>query len=57
MPPAVIVTTEFDYCRKMAEQMGCIYAKHRKLLEFFCVPGTFHGSYADFSLQRSDLWF
>ena len=50
MPPAVILTSEFGYNRKMAEEAGYLFESQDKLLEFGCIAGTFHNSYADFDL-------
>ena len=50
MPPAIILTTEFGYNRKMAEEAGVLFLKADKLLEFGCIAGTFHNFYTDFDL-------
>jgi hypothetical protein len=57
MPPAIILTEEFDYNRKMAEEAGLLFLKSGKLLEFGCIAGTYHGFYSDFDLQRTNAWF
>ena len=57
MTPAVILTTEFDYNRKIAEEVAIKFLSNKKLLEFGCIAGTFHNSYANFDLVRSDAWF
>ena len=57
MPPAVILTTEFDYNRRAAEEAAALYQESGKLLDFCVIPGTYHDSYLNYSLKRSDLWF
>ena len=56
-PPALFLTTEFDYSRKAAEQGANVYRKNNRLLAFGMIPGTTHFSYANFNLQRTDQWF
>ena len=57
MPPAVILTSEFDYNRKIAEEAAEKFMNNDKLLEYGCIKGAFHSSYAKVDSHRSDAWF
>jgi hypothetical protein len=48
MPPAIIMTSEFGYNRKMAEEAACLFLKAGKLVEFGCFAGMFHNFYANY---------
>ena len=50
MSPAILLTTEFDYYRKAAEEVAVKFLDNKKLLEYGCIGGTFHNSYANFDL-------
>ena len=51
MPAAIILTSEFGYNRKMAEEAACLFLKAGKLIEFGCFAGMFHNYYANYELE------
>jgi hypothetical protein len=57
MAPAVILTSEFDYNRKMAEELAEKFMNKDRLLEYGCLRGSFQSSYAKVDSTRSNAWF
>jgi hypothetical protein len=57
MPPAIVLTTEFDAQRKPAEEAAMIYDEHEKLLELGILKGCHHGHFVDYDLKATKPWF
>ena len=57
MPRTLIMTYEFDTCRKGAEEGAVLYRRNGRLIDFGCIKGTHHCSYFKYDLQRTDEFF
>lgn len=56
-PPAFFLSTEFDSCRRAAEQGAEVYRKNNNLLAFGLIGGAIHCSYLHYNDSASDAWF
>ena len=57
MPPAFIMTAEFDICKKHAEDAAELYRKNGRLIGYGCIKGTGSNFFMDFRLQHTDEYF
>jgi acetyl esterase/lipase len=56
-PKTAIVTGEFDFCRRMAEDLGAKLAKAGRLAEFVVHPGVNHCWFLGMSHPMSDVYW
>lgn len=56
MPPSVVFTAEFDYCRRDAQTLKRHLEKNGKLADYHDMPGVDHLYYFDSNLPQS-YWF
>ena len=52
VPPTIVMTREFDYLRRDAEEYAARLKAKGKLLEFYILPGTHHSGQAGTSTQQ-----
>lgn len=58
VPRVVLLTTEFDYTRRITEDAAELYGSNDVLLDYGILAGTFNCSaHVDYTLERSDEWF
>lgn len=57
VPPVVIVTGEFDMNRTISQEARDLYKKNGKLLGYIEHGGAYHGSYSNYNLKHSNVWF
>ena len=56
-PPTLILTSEFDMYRRLAERAAEKFERAGKLLELGILKGVHHGSSGIFDQKRTDTWY
>ena len=56
-PPTAIITAEFDFLRRHAEELGALLLLHGRLVEFVVHPGLIHSWNFSMSHPKSDMYW
>ena len=57
VPPVVLVSGEFDFLRYHVTEARDLYERNGKLIAYLEFGGGYHGSYANYDMGQSDVWF